>query len=204
MVDDEPDILEIVGYNLEQAGYHVTKAENGKEAEVRSAAFHEDKWLNTWRQERKKEALDTQASFERGKESAPPQRSFGDLLRSQLPSPDGEGEPENDPEDFISLIVEADNMAFYMGNLKAIFSGELPPEPRTTDEALRGPYAEQWKKAMDTEMQTLLERGTWELTELPPGKKPVGVKWVFKIKTNADGSLDKFKARLVAKGFTQI
>ena len=32
LVDDEPDILEIVGYNLEQAGYHVTKAENGKEA----------------------------------------------------------------------------------------------------------------------------------------------------------------------------
>ena len=57
---------------------------------------------------------------------------------------------------------------------------------------------------MDTEMQTLLERGTWELAELPPGKKPVGVKWVFKVKTNADGSFDKFKARLVAKGFTQI
>jgi two-component system alkaline phosphatase synthesis response regulator PhoP len=32
LVDDEPDILEIVGYNLEQAGYQVTKAENGKEA----------------------------------------------------------------------------------------------------------------------------------------------------------------------------
>ena len=57
---------------------------------------------------------------------------------------------------------------------------------------------------MDTEIQTLLERGTWELTELPPGEKTVGVKWVFKIKTNVDGSLDKFKTRLIAKGFTQI
>ena len=175
-----------------------------KKAEVRSAAFHEEKWLNTWRMERKKEALDTQASFERGKESAPPQRNFGDLLRSQLTTQDMEEQPESETEDFVSLIVEADNMAFYMGNLRALFSGELPPEPRTADEALTGPYAEQWKKAMDTEMQTLLERGTWELTELPPGKKPVGVKWVFKIKTNAHGSLDKFKACLVAKGFTQI
>ena len=57
---------------------------------------------------------------------------------------------------------------------------------------------------MDTEMQTLLERRTCELTQFPPGKKPVRVKWVFKIKTNADGILDKFKATLVAKGFTQI
>ena len=56
--------------------------ENGKEAEVWSAAFHEDKWLNTWRHERKKEALDTQALFKREKELAPPQRSFGDLLHS--------------------------------------------------------------------------------------------------------------------------
>ena len=56
--------------------------ENGKE--VRSAAFHEDKWLKTWRMERKKEALDTQAFVERGKEIAPPQKTFGDLLRSQL------------------------------------------------------------------------------------------------------------------------
>ena len=104
----------------------------------------------------------------------------------------------------MSLIVETDGVAFYMGNLSALFTGEIPPEPKTVDEALTGPYADKWKQAMDTEMQTLLERGTWELTELPPGKKPVGVKWVFKIKTNANGSLDKFKARLVAKGFTQI
>ena len=80
----------------------------------------------------------------------------------------------------------------------------MPPEPNTASEALSGPYAEKWKEAMDTEMQTLLERGTWELTQLRPGKKPVGVKWVFKIKTNSDRSREKFKARLVAKGFTQI
>ena len=53
-------------------------------------------------------------------------------------------------------------------------------------------------------MHTLMERSNEELTELPARKKLVGVKWVFKVKTNADGNLDKFKARLVAKGFTQI
>ena len=78
-------------------------------------------------------------------------------------------------------------MTFYMGDLKALFSGELPLEPRTAHEALSGPYAEQWKKAMDTEMQTLLEWGTWELTELPPGKKPVCGTWVFKINVTVRG-----------------
>ena len=60
-------------------------------------------------------------------------------------------------------------------------------------EALKGPYAPRWKKAMDTEMRTMMERGTWELIELSAGKNPVGVKWVFQVKTNAVGNLDEFK-----------
>ena len=39
--------------------------------------------------------------------------------------------------------------------------------------------------------------------ELPAGVKPIGLKWVFKIKRNADGSISKYKARLVAKGYVQ-
>ena len=57
---------------------------------------------------------------------------------------------------------------------------------------------------MNTEMHTLMERGTRKLTELLASKKPIGVTWIFQVKTNADGSLNKFKARLVAKGFIHI
>ena len=43
----------------------------------------------------------------------------------------------------------------------------------------------------------------WEKVDLPKGKTPVGYKWVFTVKYNSDGSLERYKARLVAKGFTQ-
>ena len=43
---------------------------------------------------------------------------------------------------------------------------------------------------------------TWDLVDLPPNKFVVGCKWVYKIKTHADGSIDHYKARLVEKGFT--
>ncbi|KAI4370853.1 hypothetical protein MLD38_019154 [Melastoma candidum] len=47
------------------------------------------------------------------------------------------------------------------------------------------------------------ENGVWELVDLPDGHRPVGRKWVFKTKRDANGKVDRYKARLVAKGFTK-
>ncbi|RVW57690.1 Retrovirus-related Pol polyprotein from transposon TNT 1-94 [Vitis vinifera] len=60
-----------------------------------------------------------------------------------------------------------------------------------------------WKAAVDEEVRALEKNGTWEITDLPRGKKPVGCKWIFTVKYKADGNVDRYKARLVAKGFTQ-
>lgn len=60
-----------------------------------------------------------------------------------------------------------------------------------------------WKLSMIEEMKALRKNDTWELTELPTGKRPVGCKWVYTVKHKADGSIERYKARLVAKGFTQ-
>ena len=62
---------------------------------------------------------------------------------------------------------------------------------------------EKWAKAMEVEMDALKKNGTWDLVPLPPGKKTVGCRWVYTVKHNADGSVDRYKARLVAKGYTQ-
>lgn len=56
-------------------------------------------------------------------------------------------------------------------------------------------------EAMQEELQSIERNQTWELVNLPNQKKPIAVKWMFKVKLNADGEVNKYKARLVAKGF---
>jgi hypothetical protein len=73
-------------------------------------------------------------------------------------------------------------------------------EPHSYREASADPL---WQKAMSDELDALSKTHTWDLVDLPPGKFAVGCKWVYKIKTRADGSVERYKARLVAKGFAQ-
>jgi Reverse transcriptase (RNA-dependent DNA polymerase) len=56
-----------------------------------------------------------------------------------------------------------------------------------------------WKAVMLKELEALDKNKTWELVLLPPGKKAVGCKWVFTVKQNLEGRVERYKARLVAK-----
>ena len=64
-------------------------------------------------------------------------------------------------------------------------------------------HDEKWKKAMNEEIEAIKKNDTWQLTTLPHGQKPVGVKWIYKEKRNASGEIERYKARLVAKGYSQ-
>jgi Reverse transcriptase (RNA-dependent DNA polymerase) len=68
------------------------------------------------------------------------------------------------------------------------------------EDAMKDP---KWVETIKIEMNALEENCKWKLVELPKGKKPVGCKWVFTIKYNAKGKVERYKARLVAKGYTQ-
>ena len=73
-------------------------------------------------------------------------------------------------------------------------------EPVSVKDAL---MQKEWIDAMNLEMDSLHDNDVWDLVELPKGQKVVGSKWVFKLKTNEYGSVEKCKARLVAQGYSQ-
>lgn len=61
----------------------------------------------------------------------------------------------------------------------------------------------QWYAVMKDDFQALQRNNTWTLVSLPPGREAIEYKWVFGVKENPDGSIQRYKARLVAKGFYQ-
>lgn len=72
-------------------------------------------------------------------------------------------------------------------------------EPQHLYQAVKNPL---WREATDKEIQTFERNHPWELTTLPLGKSPIGCKWVYNIKLNPNGSVERYKARLVAQGYT--
>jgi hypothetical protein len=84
-----------------------------------------------------------------------------------------------------------------------LFRLMLKAEPKLFKQAMAGADSDKWYEVCMAEMQAHFENGTWELVQPPAGCKAIGSKWVFKIKRNADGSIDCYKAYLVAQGFSQ-
>ena len=75
-------------------------------------------------------------------------------------------------------------------------------EPECYDEALQDENSSKWELAMKDEMNSLLGNQTWEIIELPAGKKALHNKWVYRIKNEHNDS-KRYKARLVVKGFQE-
>ena len=76
-------------------------------------------------------------------------------------------------------------------------------EPTSYREAVNSSKGQQWREAIKSEIESILQNHTWELMDLPLGCKPLGYKWIFKKKMKANGTIDKYNARLVIKGFRQ-
>lgn len=76
-------------------------------------------------------------------------------------------------------------------------------DPKSVKEALAGPNASHWRKAMEAEIRSLDDNRTWTLTDLPNGRKAISSLWVFQTKYDSDGIISRFKARLVIAGCAQ-
>ena len=98
------------------------------------------------------------------------------------------------PKKFDSYVMSAQIAEAYVLDIH---------EPETYEDAIQSRESTSWKEAMNSEINSLNENKTWELCDLPAQAKVIPCKWVYKVKTLSDGSIDKYKARLVAKGFSQ-
>jgi len=98
-------------------------------------------------------------------------------------------------------IDEDDEEVFAMIAGVAAIEGS---DPTTVQEARARTDWPKWEEAIDKELVALRDARTWSIVERPEKVNIVGCKWVFRIKRNADGEIDKYKARLVAKGYSQV
>nr|CCA27625.1 putative polyprotein [Albugo laibachii Nc14] len=75
--------------------------------------------------------------------------------------------------------------------------------PTTYEDAIESPEAESWKKAIADELKALKEKKTWKMQKKEDNQKVIGTKWVFTIKRNEHGEIQRYNARLVAFGYRQ-
>jgi hypothetical protein len=80
---------------------------------------------------------------------------------------------------------------------------QIEGDPTSFEEAIRSSHSSKWLEAMEDEMRSMSTNRVWDLEEIPKAVKTVGCKWVYKMKCDSKGNIERFKTRLMAKGFTQ-
>ncbi|PRQ51794.1 putative RNA-directed DNA polymerase [Rosa chinensis] len=134
-------------------------------------------------------------------DSSPPngEENLGSQLLTSLPDQSDRSVEEEVSDSVLDEILDVTNAVL---NSSSVSPSPLvvSPAQSSPEDAMRD---EKWMQAMTVKMDALEKNCTWELVSLPPGKKTVGCRWVYIVKHNSDGSVDRYKARLVAKGYTQ-
>ncbi|KAK4387768.1 Retrovirus-related Pol polyprotein from transposon RE2 [Sesamum angolense] len=185
-----------LGYSTQSKGYRIYNLKTKKLIISRDVEFDEDAMWNwdeekverqsvmipkdTPPQQQQEEGTD-QAEMERRSQQAP--------VSPRRPPPSEEIEKETPPRrtKLLSDIYETCNFIML--------------EPDNFETAVKHKV---WVQAMEEEIKMIKKNNTWELADRPKDKEVIGVKWIYKTKLNADGSIQKHKARLVAKGYSQL
>ena len=102
------------------------------------------------------------------------------------------------PYPLINYISDEQFSPAHQVFLAAVVAGV---EPTSHKQAMNDP---RWTNAMGSEVDALEVNRTWDIVDLPPGKVAINNKWVYKIKFNSDGTVERYKARLVACGNRQV
>lgn len=126
----------------------------------------------------------------------------------QLGNPDARLDKQHESERAKMAIEDVDDTKSFQHYAFASSVGETSDKdsdiPQSLEEAQKSPAWSKWEIAIQEELNTLKKQGTWKLIEKPDNRKPVGSKWVFDIKRDRQGNIERYKARLVAKGYSQV
>ncbi|UYV84129.1 hypothetical protein LAZ67_X001289 [Cordylochernes scorpioides] len=188
----------LVGYSTQTRGYRLWCPELQKVIETKHVRFDESKIGLEWTK------IVEETEPERYNHVwLEPETNHDNDLENELPSNlDSVGVEDTLPQPSTSKNIVR-NPYGRKGKPRVELNFLDVTEPQSFEEAVQSPEAMYWRKAMEDELRVLQERGTWELSTLPPGKKPISSRWVYKVKTNESGNVERFKARLVARGFSQ-
>ncbi|CAI5527803.1 unnamed protein product [Closterium sp. Naga37s-1] len=125
-------------------------------------------------------------------------------------APPAPPEPESDDDDVQEVVPQHrhDSTVTGMQLLGLHAATSTTPhiiEPKNPRQALTGPHSKEWCEAMDAEIRALESRDTWVLVDRAAvkGRRILSGKWVFRVKTAADGTIERFKARWVVRGYDQ-
>ncbi|KAL5745040.1 hypothetical protein ACOSP7_026186 [Xanthoceras sorbifolium] len=182
-----------VGYGGDEFGYRFWDYENRKIVRSRDVIFNE----NLMYKDRSIAELSSSTTEAETKEFA----EFEEISGSDVQiSPETVQEEPSAPELRRSSRVPKP-IQRYSPSLHYLLLTDSG-EPECYDEAMQVEDSVKWESAMRDEMDSLMSNQTWELAELPPGKKALHNKWVFRIKEEHNGN-KRYKARMVVKGFQQ-
>src|SRR5271163_673564 len=113
---------------------------------------------------------------------------------------------DDDTWELLSHVAKTEALILWENNRKkqALYMDVITDDPVTYKDALSSQEAEHWQEAIESELKSLGDNNTWTIIpRIPPGRRPIGCKWIFKRKLNPDGTIARYKARLVAKGYSQ-
>jgi hypothetical protein len=111
--------------------------------------------------------------------------------------------PDEIAHDLLTHPLDTNANRTELETTHSLLAARHTEEPRNYKEAMNSVQRQEWLDAMRLEYQSLQDNKTWSLVARPPGRKILTCRWVWAIKYDAHGDIDRYKARLVIRGFLQ-